>query len=342
MMVVALLVMTDLGGGLRRRRHGMLVVNAVDVRLDGAKLVDRDRGASVAQQDASVVRLPLDGIEIHTLSPEVANQLALALTTGIPRATVKHGIPFLPALNLFMAIGALFFALVSLLVRFGHLSFLLPSLCAGFLATLLSFASFRRLTRFTIGADGLRVGWSKRGRFHAWDEVRDVRVTPKSVVLVMANGREVPLRVSVPTAIANLIAGRRTEFAARRAQRDANHDGHAARDGLARGGAAPAAWVTKIRQLGERASYRDAAVPASAFWSLLEDPTSRPSIRVAAAIAVAEKLTPEERVRLRVAGTTSVCPKLRVALEHVADGAEVTAALAELAEDEAERDRRHA
>jgi hypothetical protein len=69
--------------------------------------------------------------------------------------------------------------------------------------------------------------------------------------------------------------------------------------------------------------YRRAAVPSASLWQIVEDPTAEPPIRAGAAVALVQALDEPGRQRLRVAAQACAAPKLRVALELVAEEAEL-------------------
>jgi hypothetical protein len=81
-------------------------------------------------------------------------------------------------------------------------------------------------------------------------------------------------------------------------------------------------WVRHLRALGAGtlATHRVAAVVPETLWRIVEDPSMRAKERAAAAVALSGSLDEEAKGRLRVAAQATAEPKLRVALEAVADG----------------------
>lgn len=104
---------------------------------------------------------------------------------------------------------------------------------------------------------------------------------------------------------------------------------------LARGELGLRDWITKLKAVGAgaTATLRSAAVPPEHLWRVAEDP-ARPAIeRAAAAIALAPSLGESDKERLGDLAKTTAAPKLRVALERVAEEAtdeEMEEALKEL------------
>ncbi len=100
-----------------------------------------------------------------------------------------------------------------------------------------------------------------------------------------------------------------------------------------------ARWVARLRTLASGASYRGGTVARDAVWRVFEDPGSSASDRAAAAVVLGSVATPEDRARLREVAARIVSPRVRVAVERVADpaGDEALAeALAELEDEGAE------
>lgn len=84
---------------------------------------------------------------------------------------------------------------------------------------------------------------------------------------------------------------------------------------------------------GATAGPRDAPVDAERLWRVVEDPAAPEEARVGAAVALGDGLDAEGRARLRVVAGGTAGPRVRVALEAVAEGEEtaVRAALEQAA-----------
>ena len=102
--------------------------------------------------------------------------------------------------------------------------------------------------------------------------------------------------------------------------------GHAeaSADALARGDLGFREWVARLRALGtgEAADLRTAAVVPEQLWRVADDPAQRPDARAAAAVALAPTLDETGRTRLEELARATAAPKLRVALERAAGGAD--------------------
>jgi hypothetical protein len=91
--------------------------------------------------------------------------------------------------------------------------------------------------------------------------------------------------------------------------------------------------MNALRTLNEtQASFRSATVPDHELWRIAEDASAREPVRVAAAIALRERLDDEGRRRLRFVADSCVAPRLRVALDAAVgrDDASLARALEEL------------
>lgn len=104
---------------------------------------------------------------------------------------------------------------------------------------------------------------------------------------------------------------------------------------LARGGRDVSEWMSALRNLNEtQASFRSATIPDDELWRITEDPTEREPVRVAAAIALRDRLDDGGRQRLRLVVDSCVAPRLRIALDAAVDrdDASLTRALEDLEE----------
>jgi hypothetical protein len=92
---------------------------------------------------------------------------------------------------------------------------------------------------------------------------------------------------------------------------------------LRRDGPDVRAWLARLRTLAHhRDPYRAAGVTPDALWRLMDDPSAGESERAAAAVILAAGASGEERSRLRGVAARVASPRVRVAIERVAEGAE--------------------
>lgn len=111
----------------------------------------------------------------------------------------------------------------------------------------------------------------------------------------------------------------------------------------ARRGQDGARWLEELRRFGGDRSvvYRGAVVDLERLSRLLDDPRARPSARAAASVALTRSGDVTAAAKLRITAKTMVSPRLRVALEIVADsGSDLAVGRALETLDEADHEKR--
>lgn len=198
-------------------------------------------------------------------------------------------------------------------------------------------------TTVRVGADGVLVKWLTYQRFVPHDDILAVRVEERgfgnskhtAVVLTLENGPEIALpieRGALSDNEAPRVAQRIDEAKAIHDRGGADFDAHV----LARHHESTEDWVRMLRGLTRLATHRTSMVRATDLWKIVESHGAAPLARAAAAVALEPELGEPDRTRLRVAAATTAQPRLRVALDRVADGAADEAILEALAELETE------
>jgi hypothetical protein len=217
-----------------------------------------------------------------------------------------------------------------------------PFVLVPLLAVLLVTSLVKR--RIEVGSDGVLVGWFGKKRFIAHSRIADVRpyeeqVAGKTYVgvdLHLVGGEKLHLVVGQKGWVATdaqAVAERIREAREDAARGDA--DVQAAL--LERGPREIKEWVSSLRGIGAgaNASLRTAPVAPERLWRIVEDASAEPTARAGAAVALGAELDDERSARLRGVAHTIAAPRLRVAIEHVAEGksdAELEEALAEMDE----------
>jgi hypothetical protein len=216
----------------------------------------------------------------------------------------------------------------------------------GFVLLATSIVAFAGLmiapTRITVGADGIATRWLWQKRFYGFDEIDAVnrfergygRSHVVGLKLLLRDGKEVFLPMSQGSwgdGDAGIIEERVREAMETFRRGDAAADAAL----LRRGDRAVGEWVSALRSIGAgaNADLRTAPVPRERLFRIVEDPSSPPADRAAAAIALGSELDADARARLQAAAEATAAPKLRIAIEKAASGseaAEVEAALAEI------------
>jgi hypothetical protein len=221
-----------------------------------------------------------------------------------------------------------------------------PAAFVGFFLAVAWMMCFVALTaipsRLRVGADGVDIRWLHTRRFLAHGDIVGVVRFEKG----WGNSKLEGLRVT-------LRSGEEVQIPIRRGQfdddqlaiigerilegKEALERGDIAVDAalLERGDRPLRDWVASLRAIGTEANatLRTAPVPRDRLMHIVEDPKQAPAARAAAAVALGGALDAEGRVRLRLAAEATAAPKLRVAIERVANGekdAEIEEALAEI------------
>ena len=180
-------------------------------------------------------------------------------------------------------------------------------------------------TRVRIGVDGVATRWLGMKRFIPFSKVRDVRryeqrvgtKTHVGVMLVLDDGEE----IKIPAGQTGWLRVEPAEIEERiREALELHRKSASVVDPrlLARGERSVGAWVASLRALGvgANADMRTPPIPADQLLRIAEDATASPLVRAGAAVAA--RVSPGARDRLRVAAETTASPALRIALERVA------------------------
>ncbi len=199
-----------------------------------------------------------------------------------------------------------------------------------------------------VGTDGIGVRWLWGRRFFHFDAMEEIDRFGKwgpflraphvvGLRVVLRSGKDVRLPV-VLAGLGKLRLELLTERVLQALASFREGADEAAADLLRRGDRSVGAWVRALRSLGSGANVdaRTAPVPRDRLLRIVEDPSLPPLARAAAAVALGPELDDEGRGRLRLAAEASALPRLRVAIETAAGGAEAAELEAALAEIEGE------
>jgi hypothetical protein len=188
-----------------------------------------------------------------------------------------------------------------------------------------------------VGLDGV-LATSRKGRaLLRFEDIRDVAAGPTSLRITTNDGVTHEILADVDDdAVRRAMLDRLRE--ARAITRSRGKQSSVALALLERGSRTLGAWRAELATILTAAKgFRAAAVGSDDLAVVMDDTSASAAQRLAAAIALGA--VPENRARIRVAAETSVSPKLRVALDALAEGehddAIFEAALDEAAEAEA-------
>jgi hypothetical protein len=323
-------------------RQSRVVVNERGLLIDGRLVVPRDGfvGAAVERiRDDGQCRLLLvydnrGFSKITLLVPNDATARSVARALGIDaeqRVTrvsfvQKWGFPerYLPPIVLSLLIGALFV----LATRFDPLVWLVVFLCV--LASYLLAQRRVNQTTLTVGSDGVLRERFARNRFVSFAEIARVTRRDGGLFLELRDGGAVRLirrRLTAADEVRSPMFDLFGELLALQIQNamELRHDlARAAEDDsfVARRGRPPKKWIDELRSASRTGNdYRTLPAGDENLPRLVADASRAADARIGAAIALRAREGEAVVPQLRVAAATTASPKLRVALEKIADGA---------------------
>lgn len=332
----------------RTRPHfarGLLEVDHGGVRWEGETLAARDRitqGLALPLGGGCLVRLerpwPKRSLEIAVWSEEEGRRLLAAL--GLDASQTVAEMPAMSGFNNLPRSTKMFTA------GLAGASWVLGNLLGqGFwvllVLGLIGTVALGRQSRIRIGIDGIHHRWLWRSEFIRFEEVTQIRSVVRDkkrfIDLEMKSGAVRRLALAPEAEEEESFAYRRIQHAyVAYLEREKAGDIEA----LARGGRTTEAWLDALRRVavGANVDMRTAHVSLEKLWSLVEDPSAQPSARAGAAASLASVATEDDRKRIRVAAATIAEPKLRLAIERVAEPDIEDEALAEALESVEEPD----
>jgi hypothetical protein len=170
---------------------------------------------------------------------------------------------------------------------------------------------FRGASKISVGVDGIYVGGTSRARFFAYRDLDEARVKGGDIELVRRG------RVALRLQLHGDDATRRDAIVAR------IDEGIARVKDVERDAAANFVTSRSSERVAESArgggDYRVPSISREALWSLVEGSAVAAPTRTAAAEALASTGGIPERDRLRVAAAHCADPRVRLALEELAD-----------------------
>lgn len=176
------------------------------------------------------------------------------------------------------------------------------------------------IRELTVGLDGVSEKSRRGEKTVRFADVERVESAGPELVLVMKDGRRERLFADPEEpGVRAAIEARVRE--ARAIALEQSGAGTAASALLDRAGRSLPEWRAAAAQVLTAATgFRTAAVTAEEIGAVIDDPTAPAEQRLAAAIALGTRDDPASRARIRVAADACASPKLRVALEDLAQG----------------------
>lgn len=198
----------------------------------------------------------------------------------------------------------------------------------------LSLATSAFKPRLLVGTDGISLTFKRRTRFVPYDEITNVTVVGRRVMIVLTTGEMLAFDAGSGS---DSDGPRRIVERIREAKAAACSDAdvHAL---LLHYSGSPAARIHALRAFGregEEGEYRRAPVTTEQLWRTFESSSADPEARANAAIALRARLDDSCRRRLRIVAAATAVPKLRSAIESAAgdDDESLKEALAALESD---------
>lgn len=172
-----------------------------------------------------------------------------------------------------------------------------------------------------VGDDGVLVRWIGWKRFVPWGDIDEV--------VAIGNGMQLKLKSGKTVLVASSFF-RISQYSYQTEKRDQmlrevgeRLDAHRAAPQVAeatalvgRAGRSIEAWLAAVRGLlSNEGGYRAPTLTRDVLWRVAEDPALEETARIGAAIALRSGASDADRERLRVVATSTVSPKVRVALD---------------------------
>jgi hypothetical protein len=341
------IVLTSLLGlgmflGSRRKRSKLVRADAAGVSLDGQLALPAEQllGGYVTRGAVPQAKLVhTSGNECMTLdvpTPAVGEELLAALGLDPKhRALEVSGASLLTVTVLHnFLVPVLMFALVvlgmlitrPLVPQVGPILAVLAGVAGGH-------AFFWSRSRITVGNEGVNYRWLGFDRYVAYADMASVSSEANRIVITLDSGEKVRLPIAVATTVTAPVTDQKRIAIEQRIREQL--DRYRARTAqapphelVAREGRSTRDWLGALTDLTRGdTTYREPVVPAEDLCRVLDDPSSDPSARVGAAVALKQSGDQDHVRRVRVAAAMTAQPKLRVALERVAEASDDDALL---------------
>lgn len=256
-------------------------------------------------------------VELWTADVDGAHSLVAGLGLDATRVVgIARGAPLIPRPALLALVGLLCCGVGLAIVTWAPM--LMPLI--GLLA--FAFAAVAMASRkIVVGTDGVVVSWlGRRLSFTPLAEIAAVEQLSGVVRLRLRSGEHRDLVIATRLGDRAQSIGMQVSLLAERIRRAMRRAGPLEIDAsaLERGPREISAWVASLRDLARASGYR-AAVQREDLVSLAEDAHVKPTVRIAAAVALGAA-DEHERARLRIAAESSSLPEVSEAIEAVLGG----------------------
>lgn len=320
--------------------HGTLAVTHRGLEIDGTLVAAKDdleQGIVMPTDQGTLVRFkrkatlspPIfvkvknehEGIELlSALGFDAAHTAAeMRLATGLAAMPVWKQMSMILPPIFFGSIGAMLTALALHRTAGPYIFAILATMLVWVFG--IAFAP----TKVRVGTDGVVSSWLGREQFHSFADIERAERYEEYIGTKLQHGVRLILKaaeaVRLPTGQTDIGRSNASALLERIEEaRAARRQGHVATtsDLLVRGTRSVAEWIAILRKVGSGThDFRTNAVPLDTLLDVVENPAAPPSQRAGAAVAAAND--PSARERIRIAAEATASPKLRVALDRIAD-----------------------
>jgi hypothetical protein len=305
---------------------------------DGYPLTSFKRGYLVPQGDHSHVRLVRgrfqSNVEIAVADWDSGQRVLRDLGFGLDEAVGRFRTPSRLSAHPVRTMAGVFAGVLALSVAAMAFMDVSPTaVVALFMAVALTAGALSATpTKLDIGADGLLLRWLGRDRFIPYDDIEmiaqrqrgnaDHRIELVDVKLESGDTYVIPIGPGEwDSGEADAIYARIYAAIDQHRRRVPVHSQAL----IDRGKRSHLDWAQSLRSRMEVGAHRRAAVSLDALWRTIEDHGSRAIDRAASAVALGEHLSDADRTRLKRISNSVASPKLRIAIERVAEDSQVEA-----------------
>lgn len=312
-------------------RAGVVEADGDGIWLDGVLLVPRSGifHGHFVERGEMLVRLSTDKGRVHVrvVNSAQATDLCSALQLDSADFSARY-LMIAGSWKAMLHRGLLLSVLMAASVWSGyHWNFVNANAIVLFVGIATTLAGARAVVWLSMTGSGIRIRrLLGRDRFIPFTAVADIPIDATNFTLALVDGS----RITMHSALGDVAA--REEGDTKQMHRELTRRARAclARSReepvgvevwLARAGRSTADWVRTARGTMGQARFRENAVTAEQLWGIIEDPMSRATVRVGAALALSIDMAETDRDRLRSVALRAA-PDVRAALLAISGGTE--------------------
>lgn len=215
--------------------------------------------------------------------------------------------------------------LVGLGKMYGYSSATLLTFMAMSFFAAMALVVLTRPAELTVGTDGLFVKTRLRERFIPFAEIESMRRFGATILFQLSSGRPLMIPPPIPP---DLVEAALARIRAAKKARQKSDEADQRLAVVRRGGRSVDDWKRDLGRIFGAGSYREATLSREELSALVESARASADERIGAALALSTG-GEEAAAPVRIAAGLCADPRLRIALETIADGAPDEAALEE-------------